>query len=422
MGAGSGGGAGGGGGDLRRASSAPSARKEPVTPHSWLCSRQPRVLPLGFLPRFGRDIAGKEGGVSGSGVNRGVGVSGGSNGRVRTGSRGGTQGGGKGGGGDGNFRRHYTTSSRSARATDGSGSSSSGSMGAARAREASGRDTKLSGTHKAVASGSSEVGGVGSGAGIGSRTRAASGVRSSPSLAHQSAGGGSVGRRSLLFAGFGSGGRSRSTARGKGRTSRARGGAWTEGEQEEAQAVPLQLEDEGMLQEQGWVYPPKVCLLLAMSNDPEDPNSKGEWVEMDEGDTIFKCVSVLLSQAPAPAPQESGISQGTSAWGAGAGTVEQGGRRSSTQSSFGRSNGLREGLIGLRRSLVRDRIEEHVIYFRTMVRDGPTSVGEGRKTGTGARIPSEKDIHSLSPGLADALILTRLIRGLCERHPSSLAA
>lgn len=41
-------------------------------------------------------------------------------------------------------------------------------------------------------------------------------------------------------------------------------------EESAAGAVPLQLEDEGLLQEQGWVYPPRVQLLLAVSTDPEE--------------------------------------------------------------------------------------------------------------------------------------------------------
>ncbi|CAN0259018.1 unnamed protein product, partial [Discosporangium mesarthrocarpum] len=98
-------------------------------------------------------------------------------------------------------------------------------------------------------------------------------------------------------------------------------GAGGEEEGEEAQAVPLQLEDEGILQEQGWVYPPRVCLLLSMSNDPQDTNSRVGWVELDEGDTIFKCISVLLSRAaavpPSTAPENTGPGGISSTQGAG---------------------------------------------------------------------------------------------------------
>lgn len=58
------------------------------------------------------------------------------------------------------------------------------------------------------------------------------------------------------------------------------------------------------------------------------PHHRAGWVELEEDDTIFKCVSVLQARAPTPLP-------GTSPPAASAGSA--------------RGHGLMEGLMGLKR-------------------------------------------------------------------------
>lgn len=234
-----------GGGGEDEAGGAATFCKEPATPHAWLCSRQPRT-PLGFLPRFSRSGSTVSGGSSG----------GGSSG---AGSGGGGRGKGKDGADEMSLRRHFTTV----------GGLEATAMVTATAAAASteGSKGRVGAAHKAGRNG----GGSGSGGGS---TRRASGMSAgsahdSPSATRDggpfATGSGSRtsgrgGKKMSIFSGFGpskGGSKARYEQQHESgeqaATAAAAVAAEAAEEDESARAVPLQLEDEGLLQVGGWV-------------------------------------------------------------------------------------------------------------------------------------------------------------------------
>lgn len=239
-----GGGGGGGGGGSGGSITSPSGFcKEPATPHAWLCSREPRTQLGGFLPRFGR------GGGGGTG-NSGAGSAGGAGAGAGAGPGTGAGGSGSGGGGGssrGNkgkanaadptdLRRHFTTVG---------GSDAGGAKGRAihggRGGDGSGTNARKNGVPSSFAQeGSSQA------------TREGSVTGGEPRS-------GRGGKKMSIFSGFGgskAGGRSRQRGGGGGSdgqsgsaTAAAAAAAGAAAAQEDAvRAVPLQLEDEGLLQ------------------------------------------------------------------------------------------------------------------------------------------------------------------------------
>ena len=84
----------------------------------------------------------------------------------------------------------------------------------------------------------------------------------------------------------------------------------------------------GMCQSQRWPSFSLCARLLCATTLPHPSPHRAGWVELEEDDTIFKCVSVLQARAPTPLP-------GTSPPSASAGSA--------------RGHGLMEGLMGLKR-------------------------------------------------------------------------
>lgn len=223
--AGLGGGGSGGGEDDTPSATTPTAFcKEPATPHMWLCSRQPRT-PLGFLPRLGRSSSGESSGGGPGGIS----------------SRGK---GGKESLDPPNLRRHFTTVS---------GSDVLGLEGA-KGRSGGGKAGRQGG---AVGGGRSKAHKESGGASMGAldifSSGRADGGGSTTKAGDARAGRG--GKKMPFFSGFG-GASSKGSGgdRSRQRTSLARdthGGGMAGGEdtdEESVRTVPLQLEDEGLLQ------------------------------------------------------------------------------------------------------------------------------------------------------------------------------
>lgn len=230
---GGGNGGGGGGEDDTPSATTPTAFcKEPATPHMWLCSRQPRT-PLGFLPRLGRSNSGESSGGGSGGSGFGGGVS----------SRGK---GGKESLDPPNLRRHFTTVS---------GSDALGLEGAKR-RSGGGKSGRQGG---AGGGGSGKVHKESGGASMGALDVFLSGRAEGGGLTTKAgdARTGRSGKKMSFFSGFGgasskgSGGersRQRTSLAGDPHGGGMAGVAGEEADEESVRTVPLQLEDEGLLQ------------------------------------------------------------------------------------------------------------------------------------------------------------------------------
>lgn len=205
--------------------------KEPATPHMWLCSRQPRT-PLGFLPRLGRSSSGESSGGGPGGPGFGSGIS----------SRGK---GGKESLDPPNLRRHFTTVS---------GSDALGLEGA-KGRSGGGKSGRQGGAVGGSGKAHKESGGSSMGALDVFSSGRADGGGSITKAGEARAGRG--GKKMSFFSGFGGASSKGSEGeRSRQRTSLAGdphgggmgGGAGEETDEESVRTVPLQLEDEGLLQ------------------------------------------------------------------------------------------------------------------------------------------------------------------------------